>query len=78
MEFLVVGAKATVGVSLAVSFGGVIGISALTIALVEVLMKNSFKKSLSVWCGAALLWRMGSIALPRMRCSFESEMFASH
>ena len=55
MKVLVVGIKATIGVSLAVSFGGVIGISALTIALVEVLMKNSFKKSLSVWCGAALM-----------------------
>jgi hypothetical protein len=64
----ILGLKVTVLGSVAVSIGGVVGFSAIALVVVEVLMKNSVSKNVGVWCGAALLWRLGGFAPP-----FESQ-----
>ena len=55
------GIKVTVGASMAVSFGRIVSLSTAT--LVGVIMKNSIRNTIGIWCGAALLWRTG-VATP--------------
>lgn len=65
---VVLGVKATIAASVAVSFGGVVSI-ATVLTLAEVFMNRSDSKHLGVWCGVALLWRTGLTAPPRTRIS---------
>jgi len=60
-ERAILGLKVTVSVKVAASFGGVLWVSAIAVMIAEVLMANS---NFSVWCGAALLWRLGRYAPP--------------
>jgi hypothetical protein len=65
---MVLGLKVTVIASVAVSFGGVMSLYVVLMTIVEILMKNSDRKYIDVWCGAALLWRPGG-KLPHSRVS---------
>jgi len=62
----ILGIKATVVASVAVSIGGIVGLSLL---LTGGLMKDSIK---GVWCGAALLWRLGGESSPIREFSAQS------
>jgi hypothetical protein len=60
------GIKATFAVSVAASIGVKLGLS--TVAIVTgVLMKNSIKKIVSVWCGVAVLRRPRLVKLHPIR-----------
>jgi hypothetical protein len=60
------GVKATFAVSVAASIGVKLGLSAVAIAT-GVLMKNSIKTVVSVWCGVAFLRRPRLVKLYPIR-----------
>ena len=68
----ILGLKASLVASVAVSIGGVVSLSVVALAAIGALMKNSVKKSLSGWCGVALLWRPGGYAPPYRESALKS------
>ena len=62
----------TVVMPVAVAIEGVVGLTVVAMAFMELLMKNSVKKLVGAWCGAALQWKPGGFSSP-----FESQ-YPSH